>query len=142
LNQYQGDIYKVQNLRGLSLMQQYTDADTLRVKRAELDRQLTGFADSIWVREPDPTVSAPASATTTRRSTATRVAATRTVTNADKGTTTVTSTTSEGENVKLNRRTKETVDLDAVQAEKDAKAAELEQKAERTGAAHSVRRSR
>ena len=54
---YDGKLYKVENPRGLTLMQQYPDADTLEMKRAELDAQLKNFGKSIWI---DRTAEAPA----------------------------------------------------------------------------------
>lgn len=49
LYQYDGTIYKDQNLRGLTLQQQYPDPDSLKLRQQELDKQLRGFGDSIWV---------------------------------------------------------------------------------------------
>jgi gliding motility associated protien GldN len=134
LAQYQGDIYKVQNLRGLSLMQQYPDADTLSLKRAEIDRDLHRFADSIWVSEPSPEELAAKKANPRTTRAATAAASTAATATANEG------ATPAGE--KINRRTKKTVDVAAAEAEKEAQQQELEQRAERTGAAHSVRRSR
>ncbi len=129
LQQYEGDIYKVQNLRGLSLMQQYPNPDTLRLVRKRIDAELNGFGDSIWVKEMPSSGSAESNrkssrsqASTSRRDASASVAA--------------------GQEVKLNRRTKEEVDVTAVKAEKEAKIEAKEQEAEQTGVAHSVRRSR
>lgn len=129
LRQYEGDIYKVQNLRGLSLMQQYPHPDTLKVVRKRIDAELTGFGDSIWVRElpPAPPAGGGKKAVRTRAGASSRDAK---------------STAADGKGVKLNRRTKEEVDVAAVEAEKEAKVEAKEQEAERTGVAHSVRRSR
>jgi gliding motility associated protien GldN len=132
LAQYQGDIYKVQNLRGLSLMQQYPDADTLRQKRAEIDDELHRFGDSIWVGEPAPETTA---ATTNRKSDVRSQRATSAQSTHTNSSATATET-------KLNRRTKATVDVAAADAEKEAQQEALESKAERTGAARSVRRTR
>ncbi len=132
LAQYQGDIYKVQNLRGLSLMQQYPDADTLRQKRAEIDDELHRFGDSIWVGEPAPETTA---ATTNRKSDVRSQRATSAQSTHTNSSDTATET-------KLNRRTKATVDVAAADAEKEAQQEALESKAERTGAARSVRRTR
>ena len=49
LRKYDGEIYKVQNPRGLTLMQQYPDEEQLAAKRAEIERELKSFADTIWV---------------------------------------------------------------------------------------------
>jgi gliding motility associated protien GldN len=128
LAQYQGEIYKVQNLRGLSLMQQYPDADTLRMKRAEIDRDLHRFQDSIWVSEPAPEEVASKKASASSRTTA----SSRTSGETQSGTS----------GTKINRRTKETVDVAAAEAEREAQAEALDAQAERTGAARSVRRTR
>jgi gliding motility associated protien GldN len=134
LAQYEGDIYKTQNLRGLSLMQQYPDADTLKMKQAELDRDLRRFADSIWVSEPSPEEAAASSKKTDTR-------AARNSRTADKSTTTTAASDRSTDTKKVNRRTKEAVDVAAAEAEKEAKADELEAAADRNGAARSVRRS-
>jgi hypothetical protein len=136
LTQYQGDIYKVQNLRGLSLMQQYPDADTLRQKRAEIDADLHRFGDSIWVSQPAPET---ATATSTRKSDARAQRAAATTSTSETTTSTPSAATKE---TKLNRRTKATVDVAAAEAEKEAQQEALETKASRTGAARSVRRTR
>lgn len=52
LNKYKGELYKVQNTRGLNLMQQYPDPDSLSVARARIEAELRGFKDSLWVHEP------------------------------------------------------------------------------------------
>lgn len=52
LNKYNGELYKVQNTRGLNLMQQYTDSASLSEARARIEAELRGFKDSIWVHEP------------------------------------------------------------------------------------------
>lgn len=49
MRKYDGEIYKVQNPRGLTLMQQYPDEEQLAAKRAEIERELKSFADTIWV---------------------------------------------------------------------------------------------
>lgn len=127
LEHYKGDIYKVQNVRGMTLMQQYPNADTLRMVRDRLEAELRGFADSIWVREPQPEVEAPKKKSTTAR----QSASTRTETTTDAATTD-----------KRNRRTKEAVDVEAAQAKKDAKVEEVQERAKKTGVGRSVRRSR
>ena len=125
LHQYQGDIYKVQNLRGLSLMQQYPDPDTLRMARARIEAQLRGFSDSIWVSVADPD-DEPAVAP--RRRAAATVADSL--------------ATPAPEGAKRNRRTKEAVDMEAVEAAEEAKAAQEDESIRRTGVARSVRRRR
>lgn len=55
LGQYEGDIYKEQNLRGLSLKQQVGDnPDSLKMAQQKLDNDLRAFEDSIWVKDPTP----------------------------------------------------------------------------------------
>lgn len=49
LGQYDGEIYKVQNTRGLTLAQQYPNPDTLKVVRERIEKRLRGFSDGIWV---------------------------------------------------------------------------------------------
>jgi len=50
LAKYKGEIYKVQNPRGLTLKQQYPDPDTLKAKRDEIEKKLRTFGDSIWIK--------------------------------------------------------------------------------------------
>lgn len=57
LNLYEGGIYKVQNPRGLTLMQQYPDPEKLAAKRAELEAQLKNFGKGIWVEGPSSDLS-------------------------------------------------------------------------------------
>lgn len=57
LNLYEGEIYKVQNPRGLTLMQQYPDPEQLAAKRAELEAQLKNFGKGIWVEGPSSDLS-------------------------------------------------------------------------------------
>ena len=53
LGQYEGDIYKEQNLRGLSLKQQVGDnPDSLKMAQQKLDNDLRAFEDSIWIKDP------------------------------------------------------------------------------------------
>lgn len=130
LQQYEGDIYKVQNVRGLSLMQQYPDADTLKVMRQKIEAELRGFGDSIWVHEP------------TDEELAEQAAARRAERKArrgdDKEKSSTATASAEG---KKNRRTKETVDMTAVEEAQEAKEDEIDQRVEQTGTAHSARRS-
>lgn len=129
LQQYEGDIYKVQNVRGLSLMQQYPNADTLKIMRKQIEAQLRGFGDSIWVHEP---TEADLAAQDSIR------AARRAERRARRGDDKATSSTGEG---KKNRRTKQEVDMTAVEDAKEAKEDEIDQRVEQTGTAHSARRS-
>lgn len=59
LYQYDGTIYKDQNLRGLTLQQQYPNPDSLKLRQQELDRELRGFGDSIWVSDEPEAVAEP-----------------------------------------------------------------------------------
>lgn len=107
LGQYKGDIYKEQNLRGLSLKQQVGDnPDTLRMVQEKLDADLRAFEDSIWIKDPLPEEKPAKKATKVEKS-------------AVKDNTEASQPTGA---TKKNRRTKETVDLDAAAAEKEEKA--------------------
>ena len=130
LEHYQGEIYKVQNVRGLSLMQQYPDPDTLKLKQAEIEAQLRGFADSIWVYEPsDKDLAMQDSVKAVKR------AERRARREGDQQSS---ATDSKG---KKNRRTKEAVNTDSIEDAKAAKEDEIDQRVESTGTAHSARRS-
>lgn len=58
LSLYEGQLYKVQNPRGLTLMQQYPDPDTLAVKRAQLEAQLQSLSKQLAGAEDEETPSA------------------------------------------------------------------------------------
>lgn len=58
LSKYKGEIYKVQNPRGLTLQQQYPDPDTLKVKREEIEMRLKTFGTSIWIKPEEESVEA------------------------------------------------------------------------------------
>ncbi len=129
LEQYKGDIYKVQNTRGLSLMQQYPDPDTLKMMRAKIEAELRGFGDSIWVyEETEADLAAQDSIRAARR-------AERRARRGEPAT----ATTSDG---KKNRRTKAEVDMAAVEEAKEAKEDAIDSRIESTGKAHSARRRR
>lgn len=49
LGMYDGDIYKTQNLRNLSMVQMYPDADMLRNAQDSIDRRLREFGKDLWV---------------------------------------------------------------------------------------------
>lgn len=132
LQQYQGDIYKVQNVRGLSLAQQYPNPDTLKIARAKIEAQLRGFGDSIWVHEP----TAEEIETANAEKAAARKTRRETTGKADRN-----SDRADGK-VKRNRRTKEEVDTSATEALEQAQEEELDRRIEQTGRAHSARRSR
>lgn len=46
---YKGDIYKTQNLRNLSLMQQFPDEDDLKHARDSIEQRLRAFDKDLWV---------------------------------------------------------------------------------------------
>lgn len=132
MQQYEGDIYKVQNTRGLSLMQQYPNADTLKIMQAQIEKQLRGFGDSIWIHEP----------------TAAELAAQDSIQKAERAERRARRADSRdrqpaaaASGEKKNRRTKEAVDMDAVADAQEAKADEIDQRIEQTGKAHSAKRS-
>lgn len=50
---YEGDIYKTQNLRNLSLMQQFPDPDDLKVAQDSIEKRLRAFGDNLWVPTRD-----------------------------------------------------------------------------------------
>lgn len=127
LEQYKGDIYKVQNTRGLSLMQQYPDPDTLKLMRGRIEAELRGFGDSIWVYEPTEADLAVQDSIK---------AAKRAERRAKRG-----NSTSASNDGKKNRRTKEEVDMAAVEDAKADKEDEIDNRIESTGKAHSARRS-
>lgn len=142
MQQYEGDIYKVQNTRGLSLMQQYPNADTLKIMQAKIEAQLRGFGDSIWIHEPTDAELA-AQDSIQRAARAERRAARRSsdsrASRRDSDSNSASAESSSG--TKQNRRTKETVDLEAVADAQEAKADEIDQRIEQTGKAHSAKRS-
>ena len=49
LNMYTGDIYKVKNLRNLSLVQMYPDPDDLKHAQDSIEKRLRSFDKSLWV---------------------------------------------------------------------------------------------
>ncbi|MBP5716389.1 MAG: gliding motility protein GldN [Bacteroidales bacterium] len=110
LGQYQGDIYKEQNLRGLSLKQQVGDnPDSLRAVQTKLDNDLRTFEDSIWVKDPAPSANEKKSRKDRLQE---RIEAkVEALENADGDI-----------EPKVNRRTKEQVDMEAAAEEKFQKA--------------------
>lgn len=127
LNKYKGELYKVQNTRGLNLIQQYPDSASLAEARERIEAELRGFKDSIWVQEPTAAeLDSIASAKREER---------RASKKKDKA-----PRLEKGE--KRNRRTKEVVDLDAALDSIEAKEEEVENRIESTGKAHSARRTR
>lgn len=133
LQHYDGQLYKVQNVRGLSLMQQYPNPDTLKVMRARIEAELRGFKDSIWVHEPTAAEVAQRDSVAAAQRAARR--SERAARRGDKA------SRQDDVTQKRNRRTKADVDVEAAAAAQDAAADELEQRVEQTGTAHSARRS-
>jgi len=112
LGQYKGEIYKEQNLRGLSLKQQVGDnPDSLKIAQDKLDNDLRAFEDSIWVKDPEPVSAADKKAEKREK------LAERRLQKEKKE-----STAEDGSSHKKNRRTKEEVDMEAAAEEKEAKA--------------------
>lgn len=138
LNQYDGEIYKVQNTRGMSLMQQFPDSASLDSARTSIEAQLRGFKDSIWVHQMTPEEEA-----AQEEEAASRRAAKRAAAKEEKaaGRTAAREAKQADKDAKRNRRTGEVVDMEAVEAEREAKEDEIDQRIEETGTAHSARRS-
>ncbi len=53
MGMYDGEIYKTQNLRNLSMMQMYPDEDDLKAARDSIDRRLRSFGKDLWVPDRD-----------------------------------------------------------------------------------------
>ena len=142
LEQYQGDIYKVQNTRGLSLMQQYPDPESLDSVRFTIEAKLRGFKDSIWVRQLTPAEEEAQEAEAAARR-AEKRAADREEKLAEKYESKLEARQAKqaAKEAKRNRRTGDVVDMEAVEAEKEAREDEIDQRVEQTGTAHSARRS-
>lgn len=139
LEQYEGSIYKVQNTRGLSLMQQYPDSASLDSARTSIEAQLRGFKDSIWVHMMTPEEEAAQEEEAAARRAEKRAAdreARKSGRSRERN-----SVQPEESGAKRNRRTGEVVDMEAVEAEKEAKEDEIDKRIEDTGKAHSARRS-
>ena len=101
LNKYKGELYKVQNTRGLNLMQQYPDPDSLSVARARIEAELRGFKDSLWVHEP----------------TAAELAAQDSIAAAERAAKKAARKSRNDRSERQNRRTKKAVDMEAAEAE-------------------------
>ncbi len=113
LGQYKGDIYKEQNLRGLSLKQQVGDnPDSLKMAQDKLDNDLRAFEDSIWVKDPEP------EPVVDKKAQREAKMAEKINAKAAKGS----ENTAVDPSAKKNRRTKEPVDMEAAAEEKEAKA--------------------
>lgn len=101
LNKYKGELYKVQNTRGLNLMQQYPDPDSLSVARARIEAELRGFKDSLWVHEP----------------TAAELAVQDSIAAAERAAKKAARKARNDRSERQNRRTKKAVDMEAAEAE-------------------------
>ncbi len=53
LRQYDGEIFKTRNLRNQSLMQQYPNADSLKLAQERIEKELVTFKESLWVPRPE-----------------------------------------------------------------------------------------
>lgn len=53
MGMYDGEIYKTQNLRNLSMMQMYPYEDDLKAARDSIDRRLRSFGKDLWVPDRD-----------------------------------------------------------------------------------------
>ncbi len=129
LNKYNGELYKVQNTRGLNLMQQYTDSASLSEARARIEAELRGFNDSIWVHEPTAEEIAAQDSIDAAQRAEKRVARKSRSTRAERG-------------EKRNRRTKEVVDIETTTDSVAKVEEDSDSRSEKTGKSHSARRSR
>lgn len=121
LGHYKGVIYKEQNLRGLSLMQQYTNADTLALEQKRLDENLRAFKDSIWVDDSQTDAAKEQKSAKSGKREAKEGAA-ESVSSGKNDVTAAASGKSASGSGKKNRRTKQDVDVEAAEAEREARA--------------------
>lgn len=129
LNKYKGELYKVQNTRGLNLMQQYPDPDSLSVARARIEAELRGFKDSLWVHEPTTAELDSIAEAQRAAKKAARKGKSKAALDVDSA-------------ERVNRRTKEVVDLEAAADAIIKEEEEVESRIKQTGKAHSARRTR
>lgn len=118
LRKYDGEIYKVQNPRGLTLMQQYPDEAQLKAKREEIENELQNFGKSVWVPQEKeqaakPAAASPSSATSASTGSASATSVSSSSSVSDTGTSVEknkqTSESEKRRSVRRNRRTKEVV---------------------------------
>ena len=118
LRKYDGEIYKVQNPRGLTLMQQYPDEAQLKAKREEIENELQNFGKSVWVPQEKeqaakPAAASPSSATSASTGSASTTSVSPSPSVSDTGTSVEknkqTSESEKRRSVRRNRRTKEVV---------------------------------
>lgn len=118
LRKYDGEIYKVQNPRGLTLMQQYPNEAQLKAKREEIENELQNFGKSVWVPQEKeqaakPVAASPSSATSASIGSASTTSVSPSSSVSDTGTSVEknkqTSESEKRRSVRRNRRTKEVV---------------------------------
>ena len=113
LRKYDGEIYKVQNPRGLTLMQQYPDEAQLKAKREEIENELQNFGKSIWVPQEKEQAAKSAAATPSSATSASTTSVSSSPSVSDTGTSVEknkqTSESEKRRSVRRNRRTKEVV---------------------------------
>ena len=113
LRKYDGEIYKVQNPRGLALMQQYPDEAQLKAKREEIENELQNFGKSVWVPQEKEQAAKPAAATPSSATSASTTSVSPSSSVSDTGTSVEknkqTSESEKRRSVRRNRRTKEVV---------------------------------
>lgn len=118
LRKYDGEIYKVQNPRGLTLMQQYPDEAQFKAKREEIENELQNFGKSVWVPQEKeqaakPAAASPSSATSASTGSASTTSVSSSSSVSDTGTSVEknkqTSESEKRRSVRRNRRTKEVV---------------------------------
>ena len=122
LRKYDGEIYKVQNPRGLTLMQQYPDEAQLKAKREEIENELQNFGKSVWVPQEKeqaakPAAASPSSATSASTGSASTTSVSSSSSVSDTGTSVEknkqTSESEKRRSVRRNRRTKEVVQVNS-----------------------------
>lgn len=122
LRKYDGEIYKVQNPRGLTLMQQYPDEAQLKAKREEIENELQNFGKSVWVPQEKeqaakPAAASPSSATSASTGSASTTSVSPSSSVSDTGTSVEknkqTSESEKRRSVRRNRRTKEVVQVNS-----------------------------
>ena len=112
LRKYDGEIYKVQNPRGLTLMQQYPDEAQFEAKR-EVENELQNFGKSVWAPQEKEQAAKPAAASPSSATSASTTSVSPSSSVSDTGTSVEknkqTSESEKRRSVRRNRRTKEVV---------------------------------
>lgn len=113
LRKYDGEIYKVQNPRGLTLMQQYPDEAQFEAKREEIENELQNFGKSVWAPQEKEQAAKPAAASPSSATSASTTSVSPSSSVSDTGTSVEknkqTSESEKRRSVRRNRRTKEVV---------------------------------